>query len=113
MRDSDIVASIVAGGPGGLAQARSGEALPAASPVFEADGETAGAGGGAGRAARAVARCVRGLGPGEREVVTLTLWQGLDTAGTAAVLGISRHRVQFLLARARRQLAASGLFPVS
>ncbi|MGH3269330.1 MAG: sigma-70 family RNA polymerase sigma factor [Trebonia sp.] len=170
MRDSDIVASIVAAGPGGLAQAydtyapevfaycrtllrepadaadavratflaadsrlaglrdpgrlrpwlyavarnqclhwiRSGEALPAASPVFEVGGETAGADGGAGHALQGLLRAAfGGLGPGEREVVTLTLWQGLDTAETADVLGISRHRVQFLLARARRQLAAS------
>jgi DNA-directed RNA polymerase specialized sigma24 family protein len=45
-----------------------------------------------------------GLGRGERDVVLLTLWQGLDTGETAAVLGVSRRRANSLLARARGQL---------
>jgi RNA polymerase sigma factor (sigma-70 family) len=93
-----------------LHRIRAGTALPAASPLTEVSDETADAGGGAGHARLhgLLRAAFSSLGPGEREVVTLTLWQGLDTAQTADVLGISRHRVQFLLARARRQLAASG-----
>ena len=48
-----------------------------------------------------------GLGQGERDVVLLTLWQGLGTVETATVLGISRLRVQSLLTRARGQLGRS------
>jgi RNA polymerase sigma factor (sigma-70 family) len=86
-----------------LHRIRAGTALPAASPVTEVSDETADAGGGAGHARLhgLLRAAFGGLGPGDREVVTLTLWQGLDTAETADVLGISRHRVQFLLARAR------------
>jgi len=48
-----------------------------------------------------------GLGQGERDVVLLTIWQGLGTRETAAVLGISRLRMQSLLTRARGQLGKS------
>jgi RNA polymerase sigma factor (sigma-70 family) len=48
-----------------------------------------------------------GLSQGERDVVLLTLWQGLGTRETAAVLGVSRLRLQSLLTRARGQLGRS------
>lgn len=48
-----------------------------------------------------------GLRQGERDVALLTLWQGLDTSETAAVLGVSRRRAHSRLARARGQLGDS------
>lgn len=48
-----------------------------------------------------------GLNPGERDIVELRLWQGLDAAEAAAVLGITRGHAHSLLSRGRDQLAAS------
>jgi RNA polymerase sigma factor (sigma-70 family) len=48
-----------------------------------------------------------GLNPGERDIVELRLWQGLDAAEAAAVLGITRGHAHALLSRGRDQLTAS------
>jgi RNA polymerase sigma factor (sigma-70 family) len=48
-----------------------------------------------------------GLNPGERDIIELRLWQGLDTAEAAAVLGITRGHAHLLMSRARDQLTAS------
>ena len=49
----------------------------------------------------------RGLNPGERDIVELRLWQGLDAAEAAAVLGITRGHAHSLLSRGRDELTAS------
>jgi RNA polymerase sigma factor (sigma-70 family) len=48
-----------------------------------------------------------GLNPGERDIVELRLWQGLDAAEAAAALGITRGHAHALLSRGRDQLTAS------
>jgi len=48
-----------------------------------------------------------GLNAGERDIVELRLWQGLDTAEAAAVLGITRGHAHLLMSRGRDQLTAS------
>jgi len=48
----------------------------------------------------------RGLNTAEREAIELDLWQRLDPTEIAAVLGVSRKRVDSLLSRARDQLLA-------
>jgi RNA polymerase sigma factor (sigma-70 family) len=48
-----------------------------------------------------------GLNPGERDIVELRLWQGLDAAEAAAALGITRGYAHALLSRGRDQLTAS------
>jgi RNA polymerase sigma factor (sigma-70 family) len=48
-----------------------------------------------------------GLNAGERDIVELRLWQGLDAAEAAAVLGISRGHAHSLMSRGRDQLTAS------
>ena len=48
-----------------------------------------------------------GLNSGERDIIELRLWQGLDTAEAAAVLGITRAHAHLLMSRARDQLTAS------
>jgi RNA polymerase sigma factor (sigma-70 family) len=48
-----------------------------------------------------------GLNSGERDIIELRLWQGLDTAEAAAVLGITRGHAHLLMSRARDQLTAS------
>jgi len=48
-----------------------------------------------------------GLNSGERDMVELRLWQGLDTAEAAAVLGITRGHAHALMSRGRDQLTAS------
>jgi hypothetical protein len=53
---------------------------------------------------RLLASAVGGLNPGEREVIELRLWQGLEAAEVASVLGVSRNRAHSLLSRARDQL---------
>lgn len=45
------------------------------------------------------------LKPDDREVLLLVGWDGLDSAGVAAVLGISRTAARARLSRARRRLA--------
>ena len=79
------------------------------SAVAEAAGEDADVGGDAERAeTRALLRAASGgLNRGERDIVELRLWQGLDPAEAAAVLGITRGHVHSLLSRGRDQLAAS------
>jgi RNA polymerase sigma factor (sigma-70 family) len=47
-----------------------------------------------------------GLNAGEREIIELRLWQGLDNADAAAVLDITRGHAHALLSRARGQLQA-------
>ncbi|MGH3213063.1 MAG: sigma-70 family RNA polymerase sigma factor [Trebonia sp.] len=48
-----------------------------------------------------------GLNAGERDIIELRLWQGLDTAEAAAVLGITRGHAHLLMSRGRDQLTAS------
>ena len=48
-----------------------------------------------------------GLNPRERDIIELRLWQGLDTADTAAVMGISTAHANSMLYRARNQLTAA------
>lgn len=48
-----------------------------------------------------------GLNPGERDIIELRLWQGLDAAEAAAVLGITRGHAHALMSRGRDQLTAS------
>lgn len=48
-----------------------------------------------------------GLNAGERDIVELRLWQGLDAAEAAAVLGITRGHAHSLMSRGRDQLTAS------
>jgi RNA polymerase sigma factor (sigma-70 family) len=48
-----------------------------------------------------------GLNSGERDIIELRLWQGMDTAEAAAVLGITRAHAYLLMSRARDQLTAS------
>jgi DNA-binding CsgD family transcriptional regulator len=50
---------------------------------------------------------IGGLNAREREIIELQLWQGLDTAESAAALGISGNHAHALLSRARDQLAVS------
>jgi hypothetical protein len=48
-----------------------------------------------------------GLNAGERDIIELRLWQGLDAAEAAAVLGITRAHAHLLMSRGRDQLTAS------
>src|SRR5580693_1228322 len=48
-----------------------------------------------------------GLNSGERDIIELRLWQGLDTAEAATVLGITRAHAHLLMSRGRDQLTAS------
>ena len=48
-----------------------------------------------------------GLSPRARDMIELRLWQGLDTAETATVMGISGAHANSLLYRARNQLTAA------
>ena len=52
----------------------------------------------------AVLRAVAGLRPGDREVVLLTLWDGLEAREVAVVLGVSGVAARARLSRARRRL---------
>jgi RNA polymerase sigma factor (sigma-70 family) len=53
-----------------------------------------------------VAAAFRRLADGDREVLALEGWEGLDPAGIAAVLGCSRNAARIRLHRARRRLSA-------
>lgn len=77
--------------------------------IPEGADEDSGPGGDAERAElRALLRAAGGgLNPGERDIVELRLWQGLDAAEAAAVLGITRGHAHALLSRGRDQLTAS------
>lgn len=48
-----------------------------------------------------------GLDADDREILLLVGWDGLDSAGAAAVLGITAFAARARLSRARRRLAAS------
>jgi DNA-directed RNA polymerase specialized sigma24 family protein len=124
MRDSEVVASIVAGDPRGLAIAYDRYADPlykycrtllsdpadAADAVLdEAPDVTDGPVEVGHDAERADLRALLenatdGLNPGEREVIELQLRQGLDPAEVATVLGVSRNHAHALLSRAHNQL---------
>jgi len=56
---------------------------------------------------RLLRSAVRGLNPGEQDLIELQLQQGLDVAEIAAVLGVSRNHAHALLSRARDQLEIS------
>ncbi len=127
MRDSEIVASIVARDPAGPAEAYDRYADPlykyyeclriaaagtTATALEEAPEVTAG-GGRVSDAAEPVdlpslvEDAAAGLNPAEREAIELQLRQGLEPAEIAIILGLSRKRVQSLLPRARDQMLAS------
>src|SRR5260370_659475 len=90
MRDSEVVAAIVAGDPDGLAEAYDRYAAPLYAYC------------------RSLLRsAVRGLNAGEQDLIELQLRQGLEVAEIAAVLGISRNHAHALLSRARGQLEIS------
>jgi len=77
--------------------------------IPEKEGEDSGVGGEAERAeTRALLRAAGGgLNAPERDIVELRLWQGLDAAEAAAVLGITRGHAHSLLSRGRDELTAS------
>jgi RNA polymerase sigma factor (sigma-70 family) len=77
--------------------------------IPEEEGENSGVGGDAERAElRALLRAAGGgLNAPERDIVELRLWQGLDAAEAAAVLGITRGHAHSLLSRGRDELTAS------
>jgi RNA polymerase sigma factor (sigma-70 family) len=52
-----------------------------------------------------VAAAFRRLADGDREILALEGWEGLDPAGIAAVLGCSRNAARIRLHRARRRLS--------
>ena len=96
-----------------LRRLRADKATELTAAPETAGGETAGGetdvGGDAERAElRALLRAASGgLNPGERDIVELRLWQGLDAAEAAAVLGITLGHAHSLLSRGRDQLTAS------
>jgi RNA polymerase sigma-70 factor (ECF subfamily) len=53
----------------------------------------------------AIRAAFRRLGPGDRELLSLVSWEGLDSAQIATVLGCSRGAVRIRLHRARKRLA--------
>jgi RNA polymerase sigma-70 factor (ECF subfamily) len=53
----------------------------------------------------AVAEAFRGLPDGDRELLSLVAWEGLDTRQLATALGCSRNAVRIRLHRARRRFA--------
>jgi RNA polymerase sigma factor (sigma-70 family) len=53
-----------------------------------------------------IAEAFRRLPGADRELLTLTAWEGLDHGQIAVVLGCSRNAVRIRLHRARRRLAA-------
>jgi len=55
----------------------------------------------------AVATALARLRPGDREVLLLSAWEGLEAAEIAAVVGCSRTAAAVRLHRARRRLAAA------
>jgi len=66
------------------------EVLPAAGPEPPASGS--------------VARALRALSDDDRELLTLTAWEGLSPAQIAAVTGVEAGTVRVRLHRARRRL---------
>jgi RNA polymerase sigma factor (sigma-70 family) len=95
-----------------LRRLRANKAAPSyLSPEFlpGEEGEDSGVGGDAERAElRALLRAAGGgLNAPERDIVELRLWQGLDAAEAAAVLGITRGHAHSLLSRGRDELTAS------
>jgi RNA polymerase sigma factor (sigma-70 family) len=84
-------------------------AAPYPPPEEAEAAEDSDAGGDAERAElRALLRTAAdGLNKREREVIELRLWAGLDTAETAAALGVSRAYAHSLLSRAQAHLTES------
>jgi RNA polymerase sigma-70 factor (ECF subfamily) len=52
-----------------------------------------------------VHQALDGLGPRDREILTLSAWDDLDNGGIAEVLGVSEKNVAVRLHRARKRLA--------
>ncbi|GAA0945475.1 RNA polymerase sigma factor [Nonomuraea longicatena] len=52
-----------------------------------------------------IARTFRELSDGDRELLSLVAWEGLDHAELAKVLGVSRNAVRIRLHRARKRLS--------
>ncbi|NJP94456.1 RNA polymerase sigma factor [Nonomuraea sp. FMUSA5-5] len=53
----------------------------------------------------AIARAFRELPDGDRELISLVVWEGLDHGGIARVLGCSRNAARIRLHRARKRLS--------
>jgi RNA polymerase sigma factor (sigma-70 family) len=98
---------------------RSGEATSALDEAVDMSGAAAGGHAGAaepvdlaGAVERAELRqlvrdAINGLNPGERDVIELSLAQGLDGDELADALGVSRNHAHALVSRARSQLERS------
>ena len=56
-------------------------------------------------------RALESLSPRDRQVLLLHAWEGLDGAGLAAVLGVSRGGADAALSRARSRLRAAWAAP--
>jgi RNA polymerase sigma factor (sigma-70 family) len=87
--------------------ARTAPAAPAEAPEVTGDGAEAGDQAERGGLQSLAEDAAAGMNPAEHEIVQLHLWQGLDAAEIAAVLGVSRGQAQSLLAVAMDQLEAS------
>jgi RNA polymerase sigma-70 factor (ECF subfamily) len=57
---------------------------------------------------RQVLQALRGLKPGERDVIVLCVWSGLDYAAAAQALGVPVGTVRSRLSRARDKLRQAG-----
>ena len=83
--------------------------LPAAAGGHASTAESAGVASAVERAElrQLVRDAIDGLNPGERDVIELSLMQGLDGGELADALGVSRNHAHALQSRARRQLERS------
>jgi RNA polymerase sigma factor (sigma-70 family) len=77
-----------------LAASLHAESVPASLPSADADQELA-----------SVADAFGRLGNGDREILALAAWEGLDPGEIGTVLGCSRNAARIRLHRARRRLA--------
>src|SRR6266704_272331 len=104
MRDSEVVAAIVAGDPCHR-RLRSGRQQAPLEEAPDVSDEAADVGADVEKAElRALVRdALSGLGPAEREVLELQLRHGLGIGEVTSVLGISRNHAHALLSRARDQ----------
>ena len=83
--------------------------LPAAAGGHASTAESADVASGVERAElrQLVRDAIEGLNPGERDVIELSLMQGLDGSELADALGVSRNHAHALQSRARSQLERS------
>jgi len=88
---------------------RSGEATSALDEAVEMTAESVDVASAVERAElhQLVRDAINGLNPGERDVIQLSLVQGLDNDELADALGVSRNHAHALVSRARSQLERS------